>query len=119
MQDMRHDVDARIIPFDKLAVVPDFGGDTWGRHVFGFAVFWKHYFVLLWNSIFEERRARRLQFLGSRLMKNDQYGNVPTVALALGLSDMARYRKRAPLCKGRLITAGAGAYHQGVLVSRS
>jgi hypothetical protein len=42
MDDVRHDMHARVVPFDELAVVPDFGSDTYSLDILFRRVFGKH-----------------------------------------------------------------------------
>ena len=49
VQNVRHHVHARIIPFDEPAVMPYFIANARSGNVFRFAAGWKHVLILLWR----------------------------------------------------------------------
>jgi len=49
MQNVRHHVHARVIPFDELAVVPHHIANVRSCYVFCLATTWKHVLFLLWR----------------------------------------------------------------------
>jgi hypothetical protein len=42
MKNVRHHVHARVVPLDKLSIMPDDVTNSWSTHVFHLAIFWKH-----------------------------------------------------------------------------
>src|SRR5882762_767085 len=75
VQNMRHHMHARVVPFDELAVVPDYVADARSGHVFSFAAGWKHVLILLWRL------------------------RIPNARHVFGLIDKARYSKDERVCK--------------------
>ena len=58
MQNVRHHVHARVIPFDELAVVPHHVANARSCHVCCLATAWKHVLILLWRLNVKRDRKR-------------------------------------------------------------